>query len=82
MRLLALLDARELVVGLIRGRLRRRYPKLSRREINLKLLRKFSVPSERPPDLSLFLDTLCVCALEVIDAPSPPSSTGARALPL
>ncbi len=33
-----MLDARELAVGLIRGRLRQRYPCLSSREINLKVL--------------------------------------------
>jgi hypothetical protein len=33
-----MLDARELAVGLIRGRLRQRYPRLSSREINLKVL--------------------------------------------
>jgi hypothetical protein len=34
----AMLDARELAVGLIRGRLRRQYPGLSPRAINMKLL--------------------------------------------
>jgi hypothetical protein len=33
-----MLDARELVMGLRRGRLRRQYPHLSPRELNLKLL--------------------------------------------
>jgi hypothetical protein len=33
-----MLDARQLAVGLIRGRLRRQYPDLSLRELNLKLL--------------------------------------------
>ena len=37
-RIQAMLDARELAVGLIRGRLRRQYPDLSSREINLKVL--------------------------------------------
>jgi len=37
-RIQAMLDARELAVGLIRGRLRRQYPHLSTREINMKLL--------------------------------------------
>jgi hypothetical protein len=37
-RLAALLDARELAVGLMRGRLRRQYPMLSIEAINLKLL--------------------------------------------
>ncbi len=33
-----MLNARELAVGLIRGRLRRRYPHLSPRALNLKVL--------------------------------------------
>jgi hypothetical protein len=33
-----MLDARELAVGLIRGRLQRKYPDLSPRELNLKVL--------------------------------------------
>ena len=37
-RIQALPDARELAVGLIRGRLRRQYPDLSERERNLKVL--------------------------------------------
>jgi len=37
-RIHVMLDARELAVGLIRGRLRRQYPDLSLRELNLKLL--------------------------------------------
>jgi hypothetical protein len=37
-RIQALLEARELAVGLRRGRLRRLYPHLSPQEINLKLL--------------------------------------------
>ncbi len=37
-RLQAMLDARELIVGLIRGRLRQQYPHLSTKEINLKVL--------------------------------------------
>ena len=37
-RVRVMLDARELAVGLIRGRLRQRYPCLSSREINLKVL--------------------------------------------
>lgn len=38
----ALLDARELAVGLIRGRLRRQYPDLSLRELNLKVLEEIA----------------------------------------
>lgn len=41
-RLRAMLDARELAVGLRRGRLRRRYPNLSPQEINLKLLEELA----------------------------------------
>lgn len=37
-RIKAMLDARELAVGLIRGRLQRKYPDLSPRELNLKVL--------------------------------------------
>jgi hypothetical protein len=37
-RIRVMLDARELAVGLIRGRLRRRYPDLSTRALNLKVL--------------------------------------------
>ena len=37
-RIQVMLDARELAVGLIRGRLRRQYPGLSLRELNLKVL--------------------------------------------
>ena len=38
MRIQTLLDARELAVGLIRGRLRREFPNLSTAEINGKVL--------------------------------------------
>lgn len=41
-RLRTMLDARELAVGLRRGRLRRRYPTLSPQEINLKLLEELA----------------------------------------
>lgn len=37
-RLQAMLDAREMLVGLIRGRLRQQYPHLSNQELNLKVL--------------------------------------------
>jgi hypothetical protein len=37
-RIRVMLDAQELAVGLIRGRLRRRYPDLSTRALNLKVL--------------------------------------------
>jgi phage terminase Nu1 subunit (DNA packaging protein) len=41
-RIRVMLDARELAVGLIRGRLRRQYPHLSTREINLKVLEEIA----------------------------------------
>ena len=41
-RLRTMLEARELAVGLMRGRLRRRYPTLTSREINLKLLEELA----------------------------------------
>ena len=37
-RIQVMLDARELAVGLIRGRLRRQHPNLSLRELNLRVL--------------------------------------------
>jgi len=43
-----LLDAREFAVGLIRGRLRRQYPHLAAREINLKVLEELAC-AERTP---------------------------------
>jgi hypothetical protein len=41
-RIRVMLEARELAVGLIRGRLRRQYPDLSPREINLKVLEEIA----------------------------------------
>lgn len=41
-RLRTMLDARELAVSLMRGRLRRRYPHLSPEEINMKLLEELA----------------------------------------
>ena len=41
-RIQAMLDARELAVGLIRGRLRRQHPDLSTRELNLKVLEELA----------------------------------------
>ena len=48
-RIQALLDARELAVGLIRGRLRRQYPHLSQRDINLKVLEELERAQRMPP---------------------------------
>jgi hypothetical protein len=48
-RIQALLDARELAVGLIRGRLRRQYPHLSQRDINLKVLEELERAQRTPP---------------------------------
>lgn len=48
-RIQAMLDARELLVGLMRGRLHRLYPDLSLRELNLKVLEEIErVKSIRP----------------------------------
>lgn len=44
-----MLDARELAVGLIRGRLRRQHPDLSPEEINLKLLEELARAHRTPP---------------------------------
>jgi hypothetical protein len=41
-RVRVMLEARELAVGLIRGRLRRRYPDLSTSAINMKVLEEVS----------------------------------------
>ncbi|MBL7162408.1 MAG: hypothetical protein ISS57_07360 [Anaerolineales bacterium] len=41
-RIQVMLDARELAVGLMRGRMRKRYPDLSDREINLRLIEELS----------------------------------------
>jgi hypothetical protein len=47
-RIQVMLDSRELAVGLIRGRLRRRYPRLSPREINLKVLEEIDRAGRTP----------------------------------
>jgi phage terminase Nu1 subunit (DNA packaging protein) len=49
-RIQTMLDARELAVGLIRGRLRRQYPDLSYRELNLKVLEEIARAKQTPPD--------------------------------
>jgi phage terminase Nu1 subunit (DNA packaging protein) len=46
-RIRLMLSARELAVGLMRGRLRRRYPHLTTREINLKLLEELEDAANR-----------------------------------
>lgn len=48
-RIQAMLDARELLVGLMRGRLRRQYPDLSLQELNLKLLAEIERVKNIPP---------------------------------
>ena len=48
-RIQAMLDARELLVGLMRGRLRRQYPDLSPQELNLKLLAEIERVKNIPP---------------------------------
>jgi hypothetical protein len=48
-RIRVMLDARELAVGLIRGRLRRRFPRLSHRDLNLKVLEELERAARIPP---------------------------------
>ncbi|MCR4406448.1 MAG: hypothetical protein NUW24_05935 [Anaerolineae bacterium] len=48
-RIQAMLDARELAVGLIRGRLRRQYPHLPPHEINLKVLEEIDRAGRTSP---------------------------------
>ena len=48
-RIRRLLDAREVAVGLIRGRLQRQYPDASAREINLKLLEEIERVKQLSP---------------------------------
>ncbi len=48
-RIRTMLEARELAVGLIRGRLRRRYPDLSTAALNLKLIEELSRADPRSP---------------------------------
>jgi hypothetical protein len=48
-RIRVMLDARELAVGLIRGRLRRRYPDLSPRKLNLKVLEEIARAERTSP---------------------------------
>jgi hypothetical protein len=46
-RIQRLLDGRELAVGLIRGRLRRQYPDMPSRELNLRVLKELE-RAQRP----------------------------------
>ena len=48
-RIRILLDARELAVGLIRGRLRKQYPHLSLQELNLKVLEEIDRAERTSP---------------------------------
>ncbi len=48
-RIRLMLKARDLAVGLMRGRLRRCYPDLTAREINLKLLEELENAASRQP---------------------------------
>jgi phage terminase Nu1 subunit (DNA packaging protein) len=48
-RIQLMLDARELAVGLIRGRLRRQYPDLSTRDLNLKVLEEIARAQRTSP---------------------------------
>ena len=47
-RLRAMLDARELAVGLMRGRLRRRFPEISEVELNFKVLEVTTLAHKTP----------------------------------
>ncbi len=48
-RIRLMLHARELAVGLMRGRLRRCYPELTTRELNLKLLEELENAADQQP---------------------------------
>jgi hypothetical protein len=48
-RIRVMLEARELAVGLIRGRLRRLHPNLSPHSINLKVLEEIARAEQTPP---------------------------------
>ena len=48
-RIRVMLDARELAVGLIRGRLRQQYPDLSPQELNLKTLEELARAERTSP---------------------------------
>lgn len=48
-RIQRLLDAHQLVVGLIRGRLRRQHPHLSTQELNLRLIEEVTRVQRTPP---------------------------------
>ena len=48
-RIRLMLSARELALGLMRGRLRRRYPDLNPIELNLKLLEELDHAKDRQP---------------------------------
>lgn len=53
-RIQSMLDAREMLVGLIRGRLRRRFPHLTPQELNLKVLQEIErVNKIRPKPYSI-----------------------------
>ena len=48
-RIQVLLDAHELAMGLIRGRLRRQFPALALREINIKVLEEVARAQRKTP---------------------------------
>lgn len=48
-RIQAMLDARAVLVGLIRGRLQQQYPDLSHRDLNLKLLEEIERAQQVKP---------------------------------
>jgi len=57
-RLQTVLAARDLTVGFIQGRLRRRYPYFVEPDINLKLLEELARARRNASSLSLFFDVL------------------------
>ena len=54
-RLQSMLDTREILVGLIRGRLHKQYPNLSNRELNLKVLEEIERAKQRSTGVESFL---------------------------
>lgn len=67
-RIQAMLNARQLAFGLIRGQLRLLYPAIDDRELTLKLFEELEIRAKRRiPNFSLFLDILHT--LERINAP-------------
>jgi hypothetical protein len=75
-RIQAMLDARELAVGLIRGRLRQQYPDLSPRALNLKVLEEIARVQRTDPAAADDGITLSLDGAPVRDAAAPGVSGG------